>query len=604
MTIATSANVLRCVGMSQTSPSKILAKNLPLWMMVSLSSGFAGVGAVHAQAVSNVTSNATVADAQTETTLIRSVANGDPLAVNQSVADNRTAQVITSVQQMTDVKPTDWAYGALQNLTDKYQCISGYPDNTFRGRNTLTRFEFAAALNQCLEKFSAQMMAGGSDRISKADLATIQKLQDDFAAELKTLSARVDRIEGKVNTIEAQQFSTTTKLSGSVYFNITGASSADVRQETGVRATTGVGAIAPKPNTTMSGLAWLTLNTSFTGKDQLVTQLGVGNGDSPYNSYVSSGFFNTTGVPFTDQTAGAGANQFILRELSYTFPVMEKGTLVVGPRVNFYKYFDAIRFINPANSTFNSINSTLLTNAKRGAGAVFMTPMGSFDFKLGYLAESNEFGPGPGGAGAGSATQGLFGGNSALSTEIGYKPNDAFAFRLLYSRTNAQANAAGQVGGAGFTPSLPGLADDGAGGALTNGQSDIFTANFDWLMSKGFGLFGRYGIGSTNLNKSTGSVGSVTMQTFQVGMAFPDLFKEGAMGLLSFGMPFNYTGGKQYMVSGVGNGGTQYDLEAAYSVPVSKNISLIPSAYLIFSPNNFSNNPTVFVGSMRMQFSF
>jgi hypothetical protein len=354
----------------------------------------------------------------------------------------------------------------------------------------------------------------------------------------------------------------------------------------------------------MSGLAWLTLNTSFTGKDQLVTQLGVGNGDSPYNSYVSSGFFNTTGVPFTDQTAGAGANQFILRELSYTFPVMEKGTLVVGPRVNFYKYFDAIRFINPANSTFNSINSTLLTNAKRGAGAVFMTPMGSFDFKLGYLAESNEFGPGPGGAGAGSATQGLFGGNSALSTEIGYKPNDAFAFRLLYSRTNSQANAAGQVGGAGFTPSLPGLADGGPGVALTNGQSDVFVANFDWLMSKGFGLFGRYGIGTTNLNRSTGSVGSVTMQTFQVGMAFPDLFKEGAMGLLSFGMPFNYTSGKQYMVSGAGNGGTQYDLEAAYSVPVSKNISLIPSAYLIFAPNNFSNNPTVFVGSMRMQFSF
>ena len=586
--------------MSKTSPSKILTKNLPLWMIVSLSSGLAGANAVQAQAVNNNI----VADAKAETSLIRSVANGDPLAVNEAAADNRTAQVITSVQQMTDVKPTDWAYGALQNLTDKYQCINGYPDNTFRGRNTLTRFEFAAALNQCLEKFSAQMMAGGSDRISKADLATIQKLQDDFSAELKTLSRRVDSLEGKVNTIEAQQFSTTTKLSGSVYFNVTGVSSADVRQETGVRATTGVGAIAPKPNTTMSGLAWLTLNTSFTGKDQLVTQLGVGNADSPFNSYVSSGFYNTTGVPFTDQTAGANANQFILRELSYTFPVMEKGTLVVGPRVNFYKYFDAIRFINPANSTFNSINSTLLTNAKRGAGAVFMTPMGSFDFKLGYLAESNEFGPGPGGGGASAANQGLFGGNSALSTEIGYKPNDAFAFRFLYSRTNAQANAAGQVGGAGFTPSLPGLADDGAGGALTNGQSDVFVANFDWLMSKGFGLFGRYGIGSTNLNKSTGSVGSVTMQTFQVGMAFPDLFKEGAMGLLSFGMPFNYTGGKKYMVSGAGNGGTQYDLEAAYSVPVSKNISLIPSAYLIFAPNNFSNNPTIFVGSMRMQFSF
>jgi hypothetical protein len=359
----------------------------------------------------------------------------------------------------------------------------------------------------------------------------------------------------------------------------------------------------------MSGLVWLTLNTSFTGKDSLITQLAVGNGNSPYNNYVGGfgqGFGNTTGVPFTDQSAAA-PNVFVLRELSYTFPVFDKATLVVGPRVNFYKYFDGNRFIYPWNTTFNSINSTLLSNAKRGAGAVFMTPLGDlFDFKVGYLAESNEFG----GAGSSAANpnQGLFGGNNALTAEIGFKPIDAFKLRLLYSRTNLAGNsvtgfgAPGTVGGAGFTPSLPGTAF--FTGGLNNGQSDVFVANFDWLVTKGFGLFGRYGYSTTNLNKTTGGSTNVNMHTFQVGAAFPDLFKEGAQAMVSFAMPFKFGDTDNVLLTGRGNDGTQYDLEFSYIYPLTKNITLVPSAYFIFSPNNFSSNPTVFVGNLQAVFSF
>ncbi len=395
--------------------------------------------------------------------------------------------------------------------------------------------------------------------------------------------------------LEAQQFSTTTKLSGLAFFNVTGA--------TGNNAVlTPTGVPAPTPNITMSGLVWLTLNTSFTGKDSLITQLAVGNGTSPFINYTpfASGFGNTTGVPFTDQTAGATANTFVLRELSYTFPVFEKASLVVGPRVNFYKYFDNIRFIYPWNTSFNSINSTLLTNAKRGAGAVFLTPLGNqFDFKIGYLAESNEFSDAtiPIGGSAANPRQGLFGGNNALTAELGFKPSDAFKFRLLYSRTNL-ASVNGTVGGAGFTPSLPALFNV----AANNGQSDVFVANFDWLVSKGFGLFGRYGYGTTNVNLTAGGSTNVVMQTFQVGAAFPDLFKEGAQALISFGMPFNFTSGKNFLVTG--QDGTQYDLELSYVYPISKNISLVPSFYTIFSPNNFSANPTVFVGNLQAVFSF
>lgn len=65
--------------------------------------------------------------------------------------DNAIAQV-TSVSQLSDVQPTDWAFQALQSLVERYGCIAGYPNGTFRGNRALTRYEFAAGLNACLDR--------------------------------------------------------------------------------------------------------------------------------------------------------------------------------------------------------------------------------------------------------------------------------------------------------------------------------------------------------------------------------------------------------------------------------------------------------------------
>jgi hypothetical protein len=447
-------------------------------------------------------------------------------------------------------------------------------------------------LNTALDKVNEIISSGLADKVGKEDLATLKKLQEEFAAELTTLRGRADALDAKTTKLEEQQFSTTTKLSGLAFFNVTGGSGSNVTKQTAA----GANVLGNAPNTTMSGLVWLTLNTSFTGKDSLITQLAAGNGNSAYsNAYGSSSFFNTTATTFTDQTAGAAANSFVLRELSYTFPVFEKATLVVGPRVNFYKYFDGNRFIYPWNTTFASINNSLLSDAKRGAGAVFMTPLSKmFDFKVGYLAESNEFFGAN--SSAASPTQGLTGGTNNLSAEIGFKPSDAFKLRLIYSHGNLTANG-GVVGG---SPSLQALTQP----LFVNGQSDIFAANFDWLVAKGFGLFGRYGYGTTNLNKIGGGSASVNQYTFQIGAAFPDLFKEGAQAMVSFAVPYKFGDSSNVIASGRGNDGTQSDLEFSYIYPVTKNITLVPSAYLIFNPNNFSSNPTVFIGNLQAVFSF
>ncbi|MCG9889495.1 MAG: iron uptake porin, partial [Thermosynechococcaceae cyanobacterium MS004] len=61
---------------------------------------------------------------------------------------------VTSVSQLSDVQPTDWAFQALQSLVERYGCIAGYPDGTFRGNRAATRYELAAALNACLDQIS------------------------------------------------------------------------------------------------------------------------------------------------------------------------------------------------------------------------------------------------------------------------------------------------------------------------------------------------------------------------------------------------------------------------------------------------------------------
>jgi hypothetical protein len=38
----------------------------------------------------------------------------------------RSRNQVTSVNQFSDVRPTDWAYQALTNLVEKYGCVAGY----------------------------------------------------------------------------------------------------------------------------------------------------------------------------------------------------------------------------------------------------------------------------------------------------------------------------------------------------------------------------------------------------------------------------------------------------------------------------------------------
>lgn len=517
-----------------------------------------------------------------------------------------------SVYQLSDVKPTDWAYQALQSLVERYGCITGYPDGTFQGNKAMTRYEFAAGLNACLDKINEQIKTQIENLVTKEDLLALQKLQEEFATELAALRGRIDSLDARASSLENNQFSPTTKLYGLTFFNITGlAKNGTIRAE-GITPFIASRDATGKPiqrrvnspsEITFSHLVWLTLISSFTGKDALLMTLATGNGNPGINDFMSAGKTFRSGVPFGVQTAGPVANEFVVRDFYYSFPIGDSLRVFAGPRVNWFSYFDENVFA-PYNlagvSSFNAMNSPLLGNLSRGSGAVvewFINKQ--FELHTGYLVENNEFLSGV--RTAADPTKGFFGRPNVFSAELVYKPTSKANIRFLYSHNNLADNGYGQLD---VTSPISGVLDDGYGGKLGGASSDIFGINFDWLVNSRFGLFGRYFYASTQLQVKTGPDQTVNVQNFQAGLAFPDLGKQGALGTLSFVIPMDIISGKKFFVSGAGNGATQYEIEANYFLPLTDHIAIAPSLYVIQNLNNFSNNPTVFVGSLRMQFSF
>jgi hypothetical protein len=114
------------------------------------------------------------------------------------------AHALTSVDELTDVNQNHWAYEALRDLVEKYDVIEGYPDHTFRGERSATRWELAAALNALIKSVGRDLARLGAEKADKADLETLARLQDEFKNELAALQARTDALETRASAIEAK----------------------------------------------------------------------------------------------------------------------------------------------------------------------------------------------------------------------------------------------------------------------------------------------------------------------------------------------------------------------------------------------------------------
>jgi hypothetical protein len=538
-----------------------------------------------AVAASALISGAANAQASKASEVVRA-ASADALVEQVELRPSAVAQNVTSVSQLSDVRPTDWAFTALQSLVERYGCIAGYPDRTFRGKQATSRYEFAAGLNACLDKINEIISAGLADKVGKEDLATLQKLQEEFAAELATLRGRVDALDAKTAKLEAQQFSTTTKLRGEAVMALAAASDG-----------TPSGGPADKTNTTFSYRVRLNLDTSFTGKDLLRTRLESANNP---NIGTALGSGNGARLSFDTNTG----NNFSIGRLFYRFPIGESITAYIAP---IGAPEDVISPLNPLESDsqgtvsrfgrFNPlirIASSTRVNGLAIAGLNFKFN-NQANLELMYSASNPASASNPvfeaDGTTVSTTGGGVTGGDTKLAAQLVYKPSSSFTLGVGY----ANAYTSG-------TSLASGLNVDSVGGAGIGTKSNTVTGSLVWDITKKFtfNTWGAYTF-ADRINAAGATTGSTTFTSWMAALSAKDLFRDGDLAAVLFGQPlFRST------TSGTASTSpdTPYHLEALYRFNVSKNISITPGVFFVFNQGSASANGTATVGVIRTTFSF
>lgn len=495
--------------------------------------------------------------------------------ISQYSTDNSVAQV-NSVFQLSDVSPSDWAFDALRNLVENYNCIVGYPDGTFRGTRPLSRYEFAAGLNACLQQIERMLEGGGE--VTQEDLAALRRLLNEFEAELATLGARVDDLDGRVEFLEDNQFSTTTKLNGEVIFNLGGAFG-DSRAD-------GPGPIDDE--FTFSNRVRLNLDTSFTGRDRLRTRLEAGN---------ITRLDRATGVDAARLSYDTNnGNDVEIGKLFYRFPVGDNITAYVGAvglRLNNIfdvtnPYFESSG--NGALSRFGRFNP--IYRGPDGAGAGFNFDLGErVTFSAAYLADD-------GGASSPVSKNGLFNGNYTAGAQLDFAPSDNIMLSAVYTRRYQQG---GDVNLSGSTGSD--FAADPFGFAAS---SNNFGLQGSWLIGEKFNLGGWVGYTNADL-KDPVVTGNADVWNWAVNAALLDVGGEGNTLGFIFGQPPKLTEGDIDFGGGpitFDGGDSTYLAELQYRYKVNNNITITPGAYVLWNPNQDDANDTIVVGTVRTTFSF
>ncbi len=482
---------------------------------------------------------------------------------------------VTNVNQLRDVSPGDWAYEALRNLVETYGCIAGYPDGTYRGNRAMTRYEFAAGLNACLQQIERLIAASTADFVTKDDLVILQRLLGEFEAELATLGTRVDNLEGRVAFLEDHQFSTTTKLTGEVIFGVAGVFAGDDDIDR---------------VTAFGDRVRLELETSFTGEDLLFTRLSAGN--MPEFAEETGTFEGEIGF------AQPEGNDVGLEVLFYEFPVndnirlwLEAAGGAADDFTNTFNFLDGDGG-GGAISAFGTRNPIYFPMEEAGLG--LQAHLGVFEFSAGYLA-SEASSPNDG--------SGLFNGPFSTLAQLAYRPNDNFALALTYIHGYNQL-------------------DTGTGSNLANFQSfteeefgeavpvvsDSYGVELTWQPSQYFVVGGWGGLTkATTLDTLEGQIerGTLDIWNWAVTLAFPDFLKEGSTAGLVVGM-------EPWVAEGIDlpddmrdeDEDTSFHIEAFYEYALTDNINITPGVIVITSPNFDDNNDTLVIGTVRTTFNF
>lgn len=519
-----------------------------------------------------------------------------PLPESEATEEDDPMGVVTNVTQLSDVKPSDWAYEALSSLVQRYGCIAGYPDRTFRGNRAMSRYEFAAGLNACLQQIERLITTRTSDFATKKDLETLQRLVNDFRPELTRLGSRLDKLEGRTALLEDRQFSTTTKLFGQAIFGVQGRSEnkfdffLDRLSDQGT-------------NVNLVDNVQLSLFTQFSPRTLLLTGLAAGNGNNNtlrLDKYVSLAY------------EGGTDNRLEISDLNVRHLFGSKFALIAGPvgvnPVNVFRGANRVESAGSGPLSRFAQRNPIVNIGGNGGGIGFDWQIATrFSLQGVYTANRS----------ADPANGGIFGGNQGTTTagvQLVVSPIDQLDISLQY--LNSYSPSGELFTGVG--DDLLAVQDFSSGFARAPMSTNAIGVAAEWRVTSGFSLGGWGGYTTSDFRGGSGKVETFNWMAF---LNFPDLLREGNLAGIYFGQPPRITSsnisdsnGGRNLPSFINRGdinfgagaqpGTTYHLEGFYRFRVTENINITPGVIVIFNPNHNERNDTITIGSLRTTFTF
>ena len=537
---------------------------------------------------------------------------------------------VTSVSELRDVQPTEWAYEALKSLVERYGCIVGYPDRTFRGNRALSRWEFAAGLNACMNVMERLLQENVA--VVREDIDKLKALAQQFEQELAALGTRVDNLETRTSFLEDHQFSTTTKLGGTTVIALVdqfgGDKALNWRQQNALDTNqrlsgggtslsnrgTPQGRTPVEENFTMGYRVRLNFDTSFTGKDLLRTRLESGNvfnlnGPTGTNNARLSFDGSYGSVNGTNRTE----NQTYLNKLFYRTGIGSNMTAWVGAYgLDLDDVFNVYNPILASGDTgtlsrFNRFNP-LLYRASTGAGAAFKYNFSKdISATATYLAGSDRVGNPANGSG-------LFNGEYATGAQLDWKITDSLGigatFLHAYFRgpssndfpynNNQSVNITSSTGSA--------VASDPFYGAPTTRDSYGLSGNWritDTINLSATGAYAYANAEGLDRNGFNRSGYGADLWTWNAGLSFLDLGKQGAVLSVAGGLIPQATNVTNRPGDPINQDiDATYLIETQYKFPINKNILITPGVYVVLNPQGNSNNSAIWVGVLRTTFTF
>ena len=461
---------------------------------------------------------------------------------------------IRPVLELNDVRPSDWAYQALQSLESRLELSPILPNEPPENR-VLNRHEFAMALRRLLSRLDER----GSESLTTRDLELLQRLQADFARELAIFGdIRLNRLTARIADIEDRQFSPTTTLSGEVIFGVTGILGEDVDS-----------------NLVFQQRARLGFTTSFTGKDRLRVNFRVGN-------FEESSFFDEVTregrLGFRTNTN----NIIKLSDLNYRFPVGKRLRVFISP---------AGDNVGPVNPRFSSRGTGALSRFGRrnpvyrlienaGFGLTYEIS-DAITLDLGYFVGDPE---------DSRAGNGLFNGDYSTSVRLEIEPNNRLSLGLLYVRSFNGSNLATGTGSLRSQIDLD---------RPVIGNSFSFEVSFQ--LDPGLTVGGWIGFTDANVI----GLGRASVLNYALTVALPDVGKEGNLLGFVVGQEPRLLGTSGFEIAGSRRDpDPSFHIEAFYRHQIDRRISITPGAIWITAPNHDNRNGDLIIISVRTTYRF